>query len=121
MSGPETGSQRRDATAAMTTAEFHILLALAGSVRHGLGIAQAVDESTAGEVALGPGTLYRSLKQMSDAGWISHASAPAGEDDPRRRFYEITPDGRVRLQEAAKQFAQWVQVAKDRDVLPETA
>lgn len=105
----------------MTTAEFHILLALTGGVRHGLGVAQAVDESTAGQVSLGPGTLYRSLKRMTEVGWISPTSAPVGQADPRRRFYDVTPDGRIRLREEAERLAQWVQVARDRDVLPDTA
>ena len=104
----------------MTNAEFHILLALSGGVRHGLGIAQNVDKSTEGQVRLGPGTLYRSLKQLTAAGWIRDAQPPAGMADPRRRFYEITDAGTSELEREARRFARWVQVAKDNHVLPET-
>ena len=103
----------------MTTAEFHILLALSAEIRHGLGIAQSVDGTTDGDIRLGPGTLYRSLKHLVDAGWIAEAEAPSGQEDPRRRFYSITGEGRERLSEEAHKFAKWVQVARDNDVLPD--
>ena len=48
----------------MKPSGFHILLVLAGKSSHGLGIAKAVDEATEGAVILGPGTLYRSLKEL---------------------------------------------------------
>jgi hypothetical protein len=48
----------------LTPAVFHILLALAGGERHGYAIMQEVAASTHGQMRLGPGTLYRSIKQM---------------------------------------------------------
>ena len=69
----------------MKPAEFHILLVLAGKDLHGLGIAQAIDEATDGVIRLGPGTLYRTLKQLVATALIEEVSAPDGEEDPRRR------------------------------------
>ena len=94
---------------------------MANEICHGLGIAQAVDKSTDGAVKLGPGTLYRSLKAMVEAGWIAPAPAPQSDSDPRRRFYRITQEGRHRLRDEAHRMAKWVQVAKDSRVLPDTA
>ena len=79
---------------ALKPSEFHILIALAGGPRHGLGIAEEVDVATAGTVRLGPATLYRALGHLSDRGLIESSAAPEGEDDPRRRYYAITPTGR---------------------------
>lgn len=105
--------------ATLRPAAFHILLALAGEDLHGLGIAQAVDEATEGSTRLGPGTLYRSLKEMAAAGLIEEVVAPPGEDDPRRRFYAITNRGRDAARIEAMRLAKIVDVARENRVLPE--
>ena len=107
------------ATSSMKPAVFHILLALSGEDLHGLGIAQSVEESTAGDVKLGPGTLYRSLKEMARDGLIEEARAPAGEDDPRRRFYRISDAGRAAVASEAGRMERLVEVARANRVLPE--
>jgi len=102
-------------------AVFHILLALAREDLHGLGIAKAVDEATDGSVRLGPGTLYRSLKEMAADGLIEGVDAPSGHDDPRRRFYRITDRGQEMVRAEAARLARIVQVARDNRVLPESS
>jgi hypothetical protein len=52
----------------LTTAEFQILLSLAGGELHGYAIMQDVAAATQGKVRLGPGTLYRSIKGLLVAG-----------------------------------------------------
>ncbi len=101
-------------------AVFHILLALARENLHGLGIAQAVDEATNRSVKLGPGTLYRSLKEMAAEDLIEDVEAPAGED-PRRRFYRITEEGRALARVEATRLAEIVEVARKSRVLPGTS
>jgi len=98
---------------------FHILLSLAREDLHGLGIAQAIDESTEGTMRLGPGTLYRSLKEMVRDGLIAEAEAPESGADPRRRFYRITELGREAVQAEAAHLARVVEVARAAQVLPE--
>lgn len=100
-------------------AVFHILLALARGELHGLGIAKAVDEATAGSVTLGPGTLYRSLKEMVRDGLIDDAVPPAGDADPRRRFYRISAKGRAVVESEARRLARIVEVARANQVLPD--
>ena len=99
-------------------AVFHILLALSGGDLHGLGIAKAVDHATEGSFALGPGTLYRSLKEMAADGLVAETVAPAAEADPRRRFYAITDRGREVVHAEAARLARIVDVARQTRVLP---
>jgi DNA-binding PadR family transcriptional regulator len=105
--------------ATLRPAVFHILLSLARGEMHGLGIAEAIDEATSGTVVLGPGTLYRSLKEMARDGLIQEAPAPE-DADPRRRFYAITEMGREVVGAEAARMARIVEIAHIHKVLPET-
>ena len=100
-------------------AVFHILLALSEDVQHGLGIADAVEQATDGAVRLGPGTLYRSLKEMIRDGLVREVPPPAEDEDPRRKFHQITANGRAVLEAEAARYQRIVEVAKQRQVLPE--
>lgn len=99
---------------------FHILLALSRADLHGLGIADEVERSTDGTVELGPGTLYRSLKEMTRRGLIREVEAPQEDADPRRKYYRITGEGRELARAEAARLADLVRLARDRRVLPET-
>lgn len=103
----------------LKSAVFHILLSLSGRTLHGLGIAETVEQATDGAVTLGPGTLYRSLKEMMRDGLIEEAAAPEGEADPRRRFYRITEGGRAAARAEALRLERLVDVARANQVLPE--
>lgn len=98
---------------------FHILLALSRADQHGLGIAETVEHDTDGTVELGPGTLYRSLKEMARRGLIDEIEAPEGAD-PRRKYYRATELGRRLVSAEAARLATLVRVARDRDVLPDS-
>ena len=63
---------------------FHILLALSEGPLHGLGIADRVEAATEGAVDLGPGTLYRSLKEMTERMAKLEAQAKAAEALPEK-------------------------------------
>src|SRR6185437_15446514 len=52
---------------------LHVLLALAAGERHGYAIAREVEETTGGQVRMGPGTLYGSIQRMLAAGLIDAA------------------------------------------------
>jgi len=103
----------------LSTATFHIMLALADGSRHGYSIAKEVDESTNAAVQLGPGTLYRLLKQLLADGWIAEVPGDS-DDDPRRRYYRLTPWGRRIAQAEAGRLADLVRVARTRKLLPLT-
>lgn len=108
-------------TTSLTRPAFHILLALAESELHGLGIADSVERTTDGSVMLGPGTLYRTLRQMMDHGMIRESRAPAPDTDPRRKYYAITAIGRRRASAEAARVARVADLARERKLIPERA
>ena len=76
----------------LTPAVFHILLALSGGARHGYGIMKQAERDSQGQVAMGAGTLYGSLKRMLEAGLVKESDKridPA-MDDERRIYYRMT-------------------------------
>jgi DNA-binding PadR family transcriptional regulator len=100
---------------------LHILLALSGGALHGLGIADEVEESSAGVIRLGPGTLYRSLDEMQVEGLIRKADSPEEGADPRRKYYRITPRGESLLRMEMERYHRMVEHARENKVLPERA
>lgn len=76
-----------------TSASFYVLLALSKGPSHGLAIAEDVAEFTAGEVLLGPGTLYRCLKELADAGAIERIDLDDESGSRHRKHYRLTPRG----------------------------
>lgn len=84
-------------------ASLYVLIALAKEPQHGLGISESVATFTEQRVLLGPGTLYRVLKDLDGSGLIERTSPPR-EDDPRRKYYAITHAGREQLTEAVQEL-----------------
>jgi len=74
----------------LTETIFYVLLAL-GRPLHGYGIMQQVNGLTEGRVALGAGTLYGALTNLTEKGWIRPLSTAA---DERKKEYVITDAGR---------------------------
>lgn len=105
----------------LSRSAFLILLAVADRPRHGLGIMDEVEDRTVGAVRLGPGTLYGTLQKLADAGLVREtAEAPdPGDDDPRRRYYRITPRGARRLREEAALMSALVRIASLKNLLEE--
>ena len=95
---------------------FAILVALNDSNLHGYGIMKQVNDQLRRSALLGPGTLYRVLKELRDGGLIDHAATPAGAD-ARRRYYRITPQGRRLARDEAARMAAWVEVAREGRLL----
>ena len=103
----------------LTPAMFQILLALADGERHCYSIMREVERATEGGFQLGPGTLYRSIKQMLALGLIEESDErPDPElDDERRRYYRITGAGRRAASLEALRLARLVSQARDRRLL----
>jgi DNA-binding PadR family transcriptional regulator len=114
----EEGREPRDLLP-LTPAVLHILLALADGERHGYGIMREVEGRTGGEVRLGPGTLYGSIKRMLADGLIEESDErPDPEmDDQRRRYYRITDFGRRVAGSEAERLASLVETARERKIL----
>jgi DNA-binding PadR family transcriptional regulator len=97
-----------------TRAEFHVLLALMGGPRHGYGLMQDVEELSAGQLRLGPGTLYTAIKRLRANGLISECDA----DGDRRRCYRLTPKGKSVASDEARRWSDLVRAARKRGLLP---
>lgn len=94
-------------------ATLHILLALAAGDRHGYGIIQDVEERTGGDVTLSAGTLYRTIQRLLERGLISEPRTSTRlRDDPRRRYYRITPLGRAVARAESQRLSDLVRVAR---------
>ena len=111
--------RRSDWPDSLTPAAFQILLALADEDRHGLGIMDEVEGRTSGTVALGPGSLYGTIKRLRESGLIDATDGRPGpeDDDPRRRYYRITPPGRDALAREARHLEMMVRAARAKAVL----
>jgi DNA-binding PadR family transcriptional regulator len=112
--------QRPEELLPLTPAVFNILLALADGEKHGYGIMLEVETNTNGQVLMGPGTLYGSIKRMLAAGLIEESDERVDleMDDPRRRsYYRLTDLGRRTLRMEAERLASQVQLAKAKNVL----
>jgi DNA-binding PadR family transcriptional regulator len=77
----------------LSPATLHILAALADEDRHGYGIMQEVARQTNDQYKLGPGTLYDNLQKLLDQDLVEEVDR-RDDDDPRRRYYRLTPSGR---------------------------
>ena len=103
----------------LTPAVFHILLALVGCDRHGYSIMQEVRLYTEGKLRLGPGTLYRSIKQMLAEGLIIELDERPDPaiDDQRRRYYRLTDFGQHVLKAETERLEHVLKVARARQLL----
>jgi DNA-binding PadR family transcriptional regulator len=103
----------------LTPAVFHILLGLADGEKHGYAIMKDVEAQTNGQIKMGPGTLYGSLKRMLAAGLIEESdSRPDPElDDERRRYYRLSGLGQNVVMSESQRLAELVQIARQKHVL----
>ena len=103
----------------LTPAVFNILLALADGEKHGYGIMLEVETNTKGQVIMGPGTLYGSIKRMLKADLIEESDERADPemDDQRRRYYKLTNLGRRTLHMEAERLASQVMIARAKNIL----
>lgn len=75
---------------ALSPAALQILLALAAEDMHGYAILQEVARQSEGACKLGPGTLYDNLQRLMDQRIVLEVKS----DDPRRRYYRLSAQGR---------------------------
>ena len=95
---------------------YLILLALAQSDLHGLGIARAVQELSDGRTRLWPVSLYGTLDELAESGWIEELDDPRDRPDEseKKRFYCLTRAGHRALAAETDRLAALVKIAKSR-------
>jgi len=99
----------------ITPAVFQVLLSLADSDKHGYAILKDVEEQSGGEVKLSTGTLYAIIKRLLADGSIVECRKrpPAPDDDQRRRYYSLTPKGRIVATAEAERMEKLIARARD--------
>jgi DNA-binding PadR family transcriptional regulator len=104
----------------LTPAVFYILLALADADKHGYEIMKQVKHDSSGQVKMGTGTLYGSLKRMLADGLIEKAGERPDPtlDDERRRYYRLTERGRQALHAELRRYAEVISLAEHHCLLP---
>lgn len=104
----------------LTPAVFYILLALAPGEKHGYEIMKQVRHDSQGQVTMGSGTLYGSIKRMLADALIEEAGErpdPAF-DDERRRYYRLTDLGRRAFLAELQRYHEVVSLAHQRRLFP---
>ncbi len=104
----------------MSTAVFHILVALADRDRHGYSIMQDVEARTEGKVRLSAGTLYSSIRRMLEQGLVEELreSPDPESQDERRRYYRLTSAGRESALEEARRLTEMLTQARATGLIP---
>ena len=93
---------------------YYILLALSRGAQHGLAIAREVQQLSAGAVRLWPATLYGTLDDLGDRGWIEELAAHPADESEKKRFYTLTSAGRRILSAETERMATLVKLARAR-------
>lgn len=96
----------------LSQSEFYILLSLAIKNRHGYEIMKQVEQDSGKKVLLGPGTLYGSIKRMLQSKLIEEIAG----DNPRRKYYKLTKNGRKSLSSELERYNDAVELAKKKNV-----
>ena len=96
---------------------YLILLALADSDLHGLGIARAVQDLSDGQTRLWPASLYGTLGELEETGLIEELDDPRhrpADESEKKRFYRLTRAGHRALAAETERLAALVKVARSR-------
>src|SRR5687767_9547991 len=94
--------------------EYYVLLALSADARHGLAIARDVQQLSEGTVRLSPATLYGTLDDLVQRGWIQQLEHHPADESEKKRFYSLTRVGRAALRDETARLASLVKVARAR-------
>lgn len=103
--------------AALSTLEYHVLLAMADGPRYGYAIKSAVQDESAGTLTPRAGTLYRVIARLMARGLVADAQ-PRDEAEPHpgrtRKYYGLTADGRIALSAEAVRLREAAALAEER-------
>jgi DNA-binding PadR family transcriptional regulator len=98
----------------MKPREYYVMLALAAGPRHGLAVAREVQRLSDEAVRLWPATLYGTLDELTDRGWIEEAPEHPRDESEKKRFYVLTTAGRRALAAETNRLSALVKVARTR-------
>lgn len=102
--------------ASMSNLDYHVLLAMAEGPRYGYAIRNAVEDESSGTLSPRAGTLYRVIARLMGVGFVREAEASTEESHPGRprKYYALTPDGRIALAREAERLRGAAALAEER-------
>lgn len=87
------------------TLDMLILKSLQTESRHGLGIADRIQQMSEDVLSVEQGSLYPALYRLEAEGWIS-AEWGVSENNRKARFYKLTAAGRKQLTAETEHWAR---------------
>ena len=93
---------------------FSILLVLKKENLHGYAIMKRVNADMGRPKLLGPGTLYRNLKELREMDLVEHVDPPRADrsSDERRAYYGLTSFGKQVARAEAERVARLLREAQ---------
>lgn len=96
-----------------------ILVSLGRDDRHGYALMQEIEERSGGRLTPGTGSLYAALQRLMDDGLIVESpDRPRADEDRRRRYYRITPEGRRAAADEAERMRELLSEARAAGLIP---
>lgn len=101
----------------MNPLDYHVLLAMAEGPLWGYAIKEAIESESAGALTPRAGTLYRVLARLIGGALVREAAPPEGappHPGRERKYYALTPEGRVALANEARRLRGAAALAEER-------
>jgi PadR family transcriptional regulator PadR len=92
------GRGRRRRQRVMSFLQPCLLLMLARGEAHGYSLLDGIAEFGFNRDRFDPSLVYRALRDMEEAGWVSSRWGEESQG-PKRRVYQISPEGEAHLSE----------------------
>lgn len=86
------------------TLDLLILRTLELQPRHGVAIADRIEQVTNGVFIVGPGSLFPALHRLAEKGWIEGEWGELADSGRRAKSYSLTPAGKAQLKEAKENW-----------------
>jgi len=103
--------------------ELYLLIVLAEGASYGYEIMKRIEAQSDGAVRPDVGALYRVLARLAVQGFVAEAETPRHAPDAHpgrtRRYYGITAAGRQALRAELVRLRSVVDLATERDLLPD--
>ena len=97
---------------------FAVLLALSDGRMHGYQILKSANLRLGHRAIPGPGTLYRTLKELRELGLIAYAPSEPDQDQ-RKQYFRLTARGRRVAEAEARRMERMVEAARSSRLLTE--
>jgi len=90
---------------------FAVLATLADGPRPGIDILDGVNGTVPRRRLLGPGTLYRLMRELRGQGLIARTARAAGVSDERQAYHALTPLGQAVLRAEVARLERTIKLA----------